>query len=173
MRDSYGTAYLLMAGEKQAFSDVTCELTDPEPWTKVVPGQRVKVRGRCTFSEFGPKLQHGVLLETGPYLAVALSAEQLATEYDADPVATPDRYRGKHLLLSGEIAQKSVGSDGRAVIHLRGTGKTLVRCEFSSSERDFVKSMTVGQQLRVVGGFHIHSLSQELAMYGCYPVKQR
>jgi len=66
---------------------IFCDMVEKEPWAKVIPGQIVKVKGRCA-EFFEPRLRNCVFIEPGPFQAVSISAEELAREFDVNPQAT-------------------------------------------------------------------------------------
>src|SRR5205823_1027850 len=53
-------------------SRVGAQLTDPEPWAKLSPGQTVKLRGICGFNTTEPYLVKSVIVEAGPNPAVII-----------------------------------------------------------------------------------------------------
>lgn len=104
---------------------VLCATIDTEPWGKVVPGQRIKIKGQYQGG-IGWALSSCVFVEIGPSPAIMISAADLASEYSADPEAVRKKYTGKWLIVNGEIVAIRAYSE----IVMNGDGKAQVVCDF-------------------------------------------
>jgi uncharacterized protein (DUF1330 family) len=171
-REFTGTAYLHLEGAGDVVG-VTCYPADPEPWGKIVPGQSIKLRGTGEATGAEAILRQCVFIETGPGLAIVVSAEQLAQEYAADREAATKKYANKYLLVSGEIAQKDAEDSGAAKILLKGVGNVRVRCQFPAAEEDWTRSMRSGQQLRALGQYSMGTDPNEAQLTRCLPLTNR
>jgi tRNA_anti-like len=150
---------------------VTCFAANPEPWSQVVPGQKVKLKGRWP-PDGGGTLVDCVFVEVGEGGAISLSAENLAREYAADPEATTKKYDKKYLRISGEIADKEFNSAGAASVFLKGSGKVRVLCSFTAFENDLSKPLKAGQQVKLVGQYTLNFSKDEVGLYFCLPLKE-
>jgi len=129
------------------FATVYFPRAGPPPWTRVCPGQTVKVRGTHRSGnriEDAPHLEDAVLVEAGPSPAVVISAEQLAKEYGQDMERTTRRYALKPLLIEGDII------DTRGYIVLKGDGKIHVACSGFGAGGMPKEPLKVGQRVTVL-----------------------
>jgi hypothetical protein len=167
---SGGVHVYLRAGEK--LENVNCITVDDEPWSRVLPGQTIKVKGKGTEFAIAPSLIDCVFVETGPYQPTVLTAEQLAKEFAADPEAVNKKYENKYLILTGEIVSREYNSVGASSVVLKTAGKLKVGCSFTAFEKDLTKPLKVGQKIKVIGRY-AHSYSKdEVNLYFCLPFKK-
>jgi hypothetical protein len=83
--------------------------------------------------------------------ATKVTAEQLARDYQADERAADKKYKGKVLLLSGEVvAAWSVDGDVRVMLKGIAPAK-LVVLEFKRAFQDRARSLNSGQPVTVKG----------------------
>ncbi len=126
------------------------ECADPRPMTKAMPGQKVTLRGMCKPG-LGVNQWTIVAVEGDPPPTV--SAEQLAKEYKENEDKTAEKYRGKHLIVTGSIQElkKEIGTN----VTLTPPGqKPAVVCFFGgdferiAEQSELFKS---GKSVRVLG----------------------
>jgi hypothetical protein len=149
---------------------VWCGTADEEPWTKVLPGQKIKIKGKWPEFPVRAALVHCVFVETGEYLGVRVTAEELAAEYTADRDGTAKKYDKKYLVMTGEVLSKEFNSAGAAGIVLKSGNKVKVTCSFTAFENEQTKRIKVGQRIKVVGQFTSSFTGDEVGLYFCLPV---
>jgi Leucine-rich repeat (LRR) protein len=154
------------------FTGVMCFTADAQPWAKVVPGQKIKLKGKWPQDPFGPSLHHCVFVDTGKSPAIILTAQELAKEYAADKDATGKKYADKYLIVTGEVVDKEFNSVGAASVTLKVEGKVKVKCSFTAFEKGMVKPIKIGQQLKAVGQYTLNFGDEEVVVYFCHPIKQ-
>ena len=64
--------------------------------------------------------------------------------------AVSAKYKDKYIIVEGEILKKDVKPGAYALIYLKGTSQTKVRCQFST-DQDQAEPLMVGQKVKVVG----------------------
>src|SRR5262249_22293502 len=165
-----GEAYVSLEADKD-FTGVMCFTADAEPWAKVVPGQKVKLKGKWPPDAFGTVLIHCAFVDTGTSPAITVTAQQLAKEYAADKEAANKKYKDKYLIITGEVADKEFNSAGAASVTLKVEGKVKVTCSFTAFEKALVKPIKVGQQLKAVGQYTLNFGDDEVSLYFCHPIK--
>lgn len=166
--EALGGMIHLSAGKKPA-QGMWCATAHPEPWSKVVPGQIVKLKGRSNRSA---DLFDCVLLETGPYQAISISAKMLAGEYGTKPDAARKKYDRKYMKLTGEIMDKRFDSVGNGTIVLKGDGKVQVVCLFGIHQKNLVRPLKIGEQIIVVGEFFAMHGEDQVTLQFCLPIKR-
>jgi hypothetical protein len=164
--DEEKTGYFSLTGEG-APAGLTCYTAEPEPWAKVVPGQKVTVKGRWGNGP-GRGLVKCVFVQTGPYPGVRLTAEQLCRDVRAEA----DKYDQKYLVVSGEIRGKQANADGGYQLELKGDGVAVVRCTISAANKNVGDALTVGQKLKMFGKFdRINQFDKNIVwIVWCLPV---
>jgi hypothetical protein len=138
----------------QAMDDpvgVKCLTKDPQPWAQVAPGQEVTVRGRVPDFDVGPTLEDCRLTAQTFSPAVKIDAEKLAAEAAADPVAAMAKYRDKHVVIRGQVAEKREEQDGSTRVVLAGQGEIRVVCRFPPFEKPRADALQAGGPLRALG----------------------
>ncbi len=153
-------------------SRVGAQLTDPEPWAKLSPGQTVKLRGTCGFNTTEPYLVKSVIVEAGPNPAVIITAEQLAEEYAKDRKATLKKYLKKYFIVSGEVEKKQERESKFIAVYLKGSSGIRVECGFpgNSPNSAMTQSIEVGQKIKVFGQLFVTDLQEKdkVALSDCY-----
>jgi tRNA_anti-like len=118
-----------------------------------------------------PALVSCVFVDAGEYAGVRLTAAALATEWAADSQATAKKYKGKHLVVTGEVAAKQPQDGGAVDLVLKTGTKVKVVCVFPGFEKDATKGMRVGQTVTAVGEFTLNfGGGDEVALYYCLPL---
>jgi hypothetical protein len=164
--------YVRLPGEK--FDTAMCFTADKEPWAKVLPGQKVKLKGKCAEYIVAVRMLHCVFTETGPYPAIARTADELAKEFEADSNKADEKYREKYLVVTGEVADKKDEDKTGARIYFKTSGKARVECDFrfaiSNQLKDFLSSVKTGQQFKAVGRYSFGS-SDKVQVDECNQIK--
>jgi hypothetical protein len=142
---------ILKAGAKDHV--IRCLTTDRQPWERVSPGSKVKLRGVVPlYAEF-PTLEPCNILEAGPNPAIPISAVQLTQELEDDTKETSKRYMGKFLIVDGEVVKKQTDGLGLTTAYLKGAEDIPVACKFPHVMRSAAESLKPGQKIKVVGSY--------------------
>src|ERR1051326_5616934 len=135
---------------------VTCMMVDPEPWSKVSIGSKVKIKGKWLGRENVPlydPLYGCVFVEVGPNPAIITTAEDLAREFAANKVEAEKKFDGKTVILEGEVV--STRHDKEQFLYhavLKGEGGGVVNCWFAVNEGHTPPDVKSGQRIKLVGG---------------------
>jgi hypothetical protein len=138
----------VILGQKLPDNVVYCWTKDSEPWLKVSPGQTIKVRGTVPVDVTRePLMMECEFIDPPAPQHLTITTEELAGEHDKDPVAFEAKYKGKPLLVSGEVVKKDY-SDRL----LKGTSATLVLPIVEPIDRwmpDMLSDTEVGTKLKL------------------------
>ncbi len=163
-----GEVQVLVAVKGQNLG-LICFSKDQSPWNFAEPGQTVTLRGRFPIFAFAstPSLiECHIMSATGPK-AIALDAEALGKEYDANPEATEEKYRNKRLFIKGMVETKKVEDKSVRVI-FKTSSKIKVAASFMPSDKADGDKVPKGQIARIYGEFSpIYSDDGEIAIGGC------
>lgn len=139
----------LQLGPSANYSDLDAfECSDPFPMAVAMPGQTVTLRGVC--GEYGV-LQWKIVRVEGEQ-PPKMSAEQLAKDYQRDEEGTAKKYRGKYLVLTGQV--QKVNDQSLAVLLTPAGVKPEIWCAlgglgWSAAERHgWLKK---GETVRIIG----------------------
>lgn len=162
-------AYLAFdVAEKPGF--VQCFTVDQEPWHKVLPGAKVKIKGTC---ETRSRFERCEIVEANPIPIPEFIAAKLSGEFAANRMHAVKKYGGKYLIVTGHILDRQVSDVGTLTFTLKATEKMKVLCSFALPESKLVQSFKSGEQLRVVGTCSLYAgEGGEIRMQGCLPLKQ-
>ena len=148
---------LLFGGDTKSL--VNCPVGDRNHWSKAFPGQTVTLWGTAPSSIYDPKLfVWNIKSVTGPEPA-KMTAEEFVKAYIADPEATEKKYKGEHIILSGEVAGPEMYEKDVVGFSLSlKEKKPLLVCNVAGmrgeKEAAFVKSVAKpGQKLKVIVEF--------------------
>ncbi len=171
-RNTSDAPYLLVAASADSLEQVQCFTAKEDPWGRVAPGQTVKLKGRCEHTGL-LTLSGCVILEASGPEAVAVTAQQLVQEYEADPKGASDKYKGRHLKLSGEVL-KTAPVEGKSYSRLtmKTSGKKGVACYFMKVAEDPLKDLRTGQRVTVLGRFDQETSPTDFELFGCVLFKQ-
>lgn len=119
-RDFGGDPILLLnASPKGGYELINCPLADRNHWSKVFIGQTVTLRGRAPTSATDPvPFVWHIHAVAGPEPA-KLTVEAFVKEVLADPEATQEKYKGKPILLTGEVAEPKLHEGNLVGVVLR------------------------------------------------------
>jgi hypothetical protein len=187
--DSADNPVLMFEGDKNDF--FMCTTVAKEPWSRVAPGQKIKIRGKGAVapgqkikirgkgaeSVGRPSLDACVFVEAGPHEAVTVTATQLARDYEANEAETNAKYGpkdvGKYLVITGEVVEKKAIDKVNALVFLKGTDKSRVECGFHFALPDgqaaFLDSIKIGQQLKAFGRYNPYS-GKEAKLTNCFKI---
>lgn len=123
---------------------IECLMAEPRPWARLVPGQRVAIRGLGHWAEpTGGGLDRGVIADPGDYGAVPVLAATLAAE--------PEKYTSKWVVVAGEVAAVEPDPAGGVLIGLKTDRSVKVTCHVPVALRELCGAVTVGRTFRAVG----------------------
>jgi hypothetical protein len=142
---------------------VVCQSADDEPWATLAPGQQVTVRGKWPPHAGITRLADCVVVQKGPRPALAVTAEQLAREYAADPEATNKKYQGKYLEVTGEVtAREEKGSI--LTITCKGADQVRVCFLFPTGEKQADPEMRAGAKAHALCRYKASSEKGEVQL---------
>ncbi len=104
--------------------------------------------------------------------AATLESSAIMDEFKNDPVASGNKYNGKPIQISGEIAEVSKNDAGDLTIHLSTTTGGKVICEFDRMYKVEDTGYKTGDKITVKGectGFD--ELFGDVKLSRCQPVK--
>jgi hypothetical protein len=143
-----------------------CNVRDKEPWTKVVPGQEVKVRGQ--YLSFGPGLANGIIVATGPNPLILIWAEDLAKQYATDRDALNAKFKDKYLMVEGEVAgKKPYGKTDGVHVFLKGTKDVTVCGLFGKDEAAGIQE---GKKIKLFGSYLDVANPKQVELHMCWPI---
>lgn len=119
---------------------VCCEMSEPEPWQTLRPGQAVRIRGlgRPSATEFEPNnsytylvLEHAELVEAEPLgtETAATTAEELAQEFIADADACHKKYANQPLIITGKLDKLDFPENTFATVTLAAPDEVVIDCK--------------------------------------------
>jgi hypothetical protein len=144
-----GAPYIVLTADGH-LTGVYCRMIDKEPWSRVAPGQTVKLRGTWPKHATLPSLSDCVIVQAGENPAIKISAEELSRQCQADP-GLVRKFGGKYLLVDGQVVSREDSLTAPLKIFLKGAGALSVECEISLAERELARDVKAGQSLKVLG----------------------
>ena len=131
---------------------IECATAEERPWSKVVPGQRVTIKGVCRWdAPTGVGLNNGVFEEVGVFASDPVTAAAFAKECAADAAGAAKKYQARWLVVSGEVAALESGATGTAVAVLKTDAAVKLTCVFAAGTNDLTKPLKPGQPIKAVG----------------------
>ena len=132
--------------------------TDPRPWDKALPGQRVKLKVIYQEREKGidTRLLGGPILEVTGKPTPTITAEEMGKEYQKDPKEAEKKYRWSTydqkpaLIITGEISEAMEG-DGYTtvpVFYLKTGTKFKLKC---GPDRESARGLKPGMRVEISG----------------------
>jgi hypothetical protein len=119
-----------------------------EPWAAVGVGQVVTVRGELQNAGV-PYLMDAELVDPKPSTSVVVKSEELAAEAAKDRKATAEKYKGKSLIVVGEIVDHD---EKKTTVFLKGTDKMKVECSVYLTTGDsLAKPLEKGKEAKLCG----------------------
>jgi hypothetical protein len=134
---------------------IRCFLTENQPWAHLAKGQQVTVKGVAWDPTYmGPALIKAVVEADKPTSAAVVSnTKDLIDEYEKDSKVAQEKYTGKSTILTGEVVSCEDKGNGWAALHLKGTDKTELICNFRSLKDHELKSLVKGAHVKLYGEF--------------------
>jgi hypothetical protein len=139
-----GKPYVCFANKAGA-TGVYCFTVDREPWAKVVPGQKIKVKGKQ--SEGTCQLEKCQFVDPPPIDAIPIQATDLAADYAKDRAATIEKYLDKYLILTGEVTAIHP-QDLYTAVELKGDGN--VKVKFDLRLGSDIKKVAIGKPVKLI-----------------------
>jgi len=158
---------LILQGAPGDLVGVQCSTKDIQPWLKALPGQTVRLKGRGAQRDSGPMLEQCTILEVSGPVPPSLTAEELAKEYAAGPVAAQRKYEGKHLLVSGKVEEVTVKETKLAWVAFKTAGGPQVFCVFTPFFEDQWSTLKPGQKVKVLGQYALNRDEDEVRLWFC------
>lgn len=135
---------------------VFCMTAEKEPWAKVAPGQRVKIRGKAVDLGMTCGLVEAVFVDVPPSAAIRISATELTKEFEDNKQQADEKYKDRCLIVAGEILEAQKQGE-QLLVRLKGHGKMSVRCLLLIAyiERtQSLESLKPGAKLRIFGHYY-------------------
>lgn len=158
--------YIILKVEKELIG-VYCTTRDDEPWLKVLPGQTVKVKGEWPEFSVSAAIVNSVIVDPGKRVAVEMTAQQLADAFAKDPKALEEKHKDKFIILTGKVVERQFNSVGAASVTLATTGNVKVKCSFTAFEKDGVKALKIGDEVKIAGQYTFNFGGEEVGLYFC------
>lgn len=149
-----------------------CTFQEADPWKKAVPGQKITIRAVGNDNPYEWALKDAVIVEAGPYQGVVVSAEQIATETEADLPATVQKYNGKFLAIDGEFIGKEPPTQKwpHYCVYVRGTDKVVIECPFNDEYKLFFDQFVPGDRVKILGEFdQVRQADDMITLFWCVP----
>ncbi len=168
--DFGGDPLLLLIGGGE-FDKVNCPVADRNHWSKAYPGQTVTLWGTSPTSAADPiPFVWHIKSATGPE-PTKLTADDFVKEVVKDPEAAKKKYKGKHILLTGDVAEPKMYDNKLAGFSLKLKEKEpVIVCYVygvgGDKETAFVKGVAKpGQKVTVLVEFEGYDAG-EISMRG-------
>lgn len=148
---------------------------DKEPWARVSPGSKVKVKGTSDGQSVN-LMNPCVLVEVGPNPAVATTSANLAAAFAGNKDAAEEKYQDKTVILTGEIAQLEIIDKERFALKLKNDSGVDIVCDFAPIQGDtndagiLLGKVKNGQRVTVVGQC---SMLDDVKLKNCLPITQK
>jgi hypothetical protein len=104
-------------------AEVQVKTRERQPWAWICPGQVIKIKGKVLIDNL---VEDGIITAAERSPAVMMNAEALAKVGKADREKASKRYKGRWLIVEGEVVSRGAGESG-ARLTLKGAGKYPVR----------------------------------------------
>jgi hypothetical protein len=145
-----------------------CLTVDRQPWAKVAPGSKVKIRGM--LASHGSTLSPSYIIWAGPNPALLISSQDLAKQFAADREGTAPKFHDKWIYVDGEVVEKMPPKGAAmAVLKLKGEAKedepVRVDCIFTGESDRAVERVKVGARVKVLGKAFLRGLPSEKSVH--------
>jgi hypothetical protein len=131
---------------------VDCHTKEPEPWSKLAPGQEATYRGTVGYLPLVPNLENCQLISSGAPTVISVTSKDLAAEFSKNRAAARQKYAGKTLIVAGKVIDKKADVSGSITLTLEGEGAVKLLCGFGMIEstiKKVVPAIQVGQMVKV------------------------
>jgi hypothetical protein len=163
-RNASDEPILTLEGPPKSFDWTQCLTRDRYPWKTAAPGQTVTVKGKGHDFFPGAILLDCEIVEVKGDKPPALTADELAKEYAADPKAAAKKYEEKWIALSGEV--EKVNANDTVDLKTQAKGPR-VRANFGAAEAKQLKGVKPGQKIQVLGNFGLQGAADEVSLSTC------
>jgi len=166
MSDPYGRIGYFFLKVPGGGIGIRCGTEDKEPWFKIGPGCKVKIRGKPDGST--GDLYPCMIVESSPNTTQTISARELTKECASDWKKAKEKYDDKWLIVEGEVSSKPSTKPDSPLV-LKGEGEMKIRCacgDLSEFERKRNDSIKVGQQIKACGKIRIDDKDKEVSLNG-------
>ena len=165
--DQTGPAVFSLEGPPGKSDRVSCFVAERFPWREASPGQTVKLKGKGNPRLLVPSLVDCVVMEVTGDPATRLTADELCKQ-QTDGVAA-EKYRGKYLIVSGEI--ETVDFDKIGGLIFKTDGKTpKVHALFKEEDKKRYASWKPGQKVELIGLSSINPGAPIIQIVLCLPM---
>jgi len=113
--------------------------------SSIEPGQKTIFRGEVTEASW----EEIILINCLSASPVRISAKDLHSEFEKNPVAAELKYKIELLEVTGAIGKIGMGSSGKVTVHLSDAGYAGVRLDFTD-ERE-IATLSKGEKITVRG----------------------
>jgi hypothetical protein len=140
-----------LRGSPTGLSTWWCYIEDPALAPRLIPTQRLRLKGYFEPTNQLHPLTRCEVLELGKDDAIRISAKELASATTANHNATRDKYSYKAIVLIGVIKGKYQNAGGPEYIELEGDGTTRIIGFPDSQHADDVKNPNIGAKVTWAG----------------------
>lgn len=142
---------------------VSCATTDEKPWLTVMPGSKIKLKGKLPrgLSYQNPTIAECVVIENGPKPETT-TAVKLTKTYATNRKAAKEKYREKWVNLEGEIIDAKVVAGNDMIVRLKGDGDLIVNCSIVKNGLEAAKP---GQTVKVFGQLNVADADSVKVVY--------
>jgi hypothetical protein len=166
-----GPCLFLKAGPKPT-TRVMVLTQEKEPWARVSPGSKVKVKGTADGSGVNLMIPF-IVAPMGPNPAVATSSVSLGRDFAGNKDFAEEKYLDKTVILAGEIAQLEIIDKHRFALKLKNDSGVDIVCDFAPVIGDstdagiLLGQVKNGQRVTVVGQC---SMLDDVKLKNCLPI---
>jgi hypothetical protein len=159
-------------GEDEKAALINVATRDKEPWALVGPGQVVTVRGKLDQSHsLFLYLKDAEFVDPKPNKSVTIKAADLAAEVAKDRKAVIEKYKGKGLIVVGEVVKRN---EKRTTVFLKGTDMLMIECRTFMVVGDGLgKPLQEGKVARIYGVLSTLNVDEDSPIFilkDCLPI---
>lgn len=166
--------HLMLKVEGHEFLGVMCRTVDPEPWVKVAPGQKVRIKGRCPdFLSVLPCLLSGEVVEASEYTAIRLTALDLAKEQATNSKLTESKYYGKPMVVTGEVLSIEKTDPSLTRVKLASGNEVSVTLIVDRQNKVLFHKTEKGQKVQIFGTCLAHESLDDVTLISCVPISSK
>ena len=163
-----GEAVFLLEGpDPKGFDWTAVSFSEPRPWKKAAPGQKVKLKGKVHPDVSLAMLVYPQIVEVTGDEPPKLTADDLGQEYAKGIEAAEKKYDKKWIILSGQI-EKINEKDGILFKTKEKTPQVFAR--FAPDQFKLVKDWKPGQNVTVIGQYLLNLGKDSVSLITSLPV---
>jgi len=151
---------------------------NPQPWAAALPGQEVIAVGRYHMPANDLIRKAGVHFTTIRFTSVSgerlvLTAEELAVQFQSQPEATNEKYRGRWMEVRGEVVKVELPTEKTwTQVYLRAADDFTIQCDFShTGEEKFANALSPGDEIRIAAQYDNYD-EDELSLSECLGIEE-